>query len=79
MKAKSTLLAWNVLPSLTWAPGSPNDEGPGLPMAAHGGNVSPERRIIRWMSVKSKPGSHVGPDQVKNLTNRTRPYLALCE
>jgi hypothetical protein len=28
----------------------PNDDGPGLPMAAHGGNICPERRIIRWMS-----------------------------
>ena len=53
MKAKSTFLAWNVLPSPTWAPGSPNDDGPGLPMAAHGGNISPERRIIRWMSVEN--------------------------
>jgi hypothetical protein len=51
MKAKSTFLAWNVLPSPTWAPGSPNDDGPALPMAAHGGNISPEMRIIRWMSV----------------------------
>ena len=33
MKAKSTFLAWNVLPPPTWAPGSPNDDGPGLPMA----------------------------------------------
>ena len=53
MKAKSTFPAWNVLPSPTWTTGSPNDDGPGLPMAAHGGNISPERRIIRWMSVKS--------------------------
>ena len=37
MKAKSTFLAWNVLPSPTWAPGSPNDDGPGLSVAAHGG------------------------------------------
>ena len=44
-------LAWNVLTSPTWAPGSPNDDGHGLPMAARGGNISPERRIIRWMSV----------------------------
>ena len=28
---------------------SPNDADPGLPMAAHGCNISPERRIIRWM------------------------------
>jgi hypothetical protein len=53
MRAKSTFLAWNVLPSPTWAPGSPNDDGPGLPVAAHGGNISPERRIIRWMSNKA--------------------------
>ena len=32
---------------------SPDDDSPGVPMAAHDGNVSPERRIIRWMSVKS--------------------------
>ena len=42
MKAKSTSLAWNALPSPTRAPGSSNDDGPGLPMAAHGGNISPE-------------------------------------
>jgi hypothetical protein len=58
MKAKSTFLAWNVLPSPTWAPGSPNDDGPGLPMAAHGSNISPERRIIRWMSVDMPRESH---------------------
>ena len=51
MKAKSAFLAWNVRPSPTWAPGSPNDDGPGLPMATHGGNISPERRINRWMPV----------------------------
>ena len=51
MKAKSTFLAWNALPLVTWAPGSPTDDGPGLPMAAHGGNISPDRRIIRWMLV----------------------------
>jgi len=46
MKAKSTFLPWNVLPLPTWAPGRPNDDGPGLPMTAHGGgNISPERRI----------------------------------
>ena len=33
MKAESTFLAWNVLPSPTWATSSPNDDGPGLPMA----------------------------------------------
>jgi hypothetical protein len=32
MKAKSTFLAWSVLPSPTWATGSPYDDGPGLPM-----------------------------------------------
>jgi hypothetical protein len=41
MKAKSTFLAWNALPSPIWAPGSPNDDGPGLPMATHGGYISP--------------------------------------
>jgi gluconolactonase len=57
MKAKSTFLVRNVLPSRTWAPGSPNDDGPGLPMATQGGNISPDRRIIRWMSVYvSGPG-----------------------
>ena len=55
MKAKSTFLAWNVLPSSTWVPGRPNDDRPGLPMAAHGGNISPERRIIRWMSDITTP------------------------
>jgi hypothetical protein len=33
MKARSTFLCWNVLPSPTWAPGSPDDDGLGLPMA----------------------------------------------
>ena len=68
MKAKSTFLAWNVPPSPTWVPGRPNDDGPGLPMAAHRGNISPERRIIRGMSVQmsafggftDKPG--IDPD-----------------
>jgi hypothetical protein len=35
-------------------PGRPNDDGPGLPMAAHSGNISPERRIIRGMSAKDQ-------------------------
>ena len=42
------------LPSPTWALGRPIDDGPGLPMAAHGGNISLERRIIRGMSVVSR-------------------------
>ena len=49
-EAKSTCVAWNTLPSLTLAPGKPNDDSPGLSMAAHGGNISPKRRIIRCMS-----------------------------
>ena len=64
MKAKSTFLAWNALPSPTWATGSPNDDGRGLPMAAHGGNISPERRIVRWMLlglvVSLGPGGNAG-------------------
>jgi hypothetical protein len=59
MKAKSTFLAWSVLPSPTWAPGSTNDDGPGLPMAAHGGNIRPVRRIIRWMSDKTREADHL--------------------
>jgi hypothetical protein len=44
-------------------PGSPNDDGPGLPMAAHGGNISPERWIIRGMSAY-KPAVSVWPQNV---------------
>jgi hypothetical protein len=51
MKAKSTFLAQNALPSPTLVPGSPHDDGSGLPTAASGGNISPERPVIRWMSV----------------------------
>ena len=69
MKAKSTFLAWNVLPSPTWATGSPNDDGPGLPMAAHSGNIRQERRIIRWMSVKRLAG------QAGRLAKLARPPL----
>jgi hypothetical protein len=54
MKAKSTFLAWNALPSPTWVPGRPNDDGPGLPMAAHGGNISPVRRIIRGLPLMTQ-------------------------
>ena len=42
-----------ILPTAGSAPSSPNDDGPGLPMAAPGGNISPERRIIRGISAKS--------------------------
>ena len=38
--------------SPTWGPGSPNDDSPGLSMAAHGNNIRPERRTIRWISVQ---------------------------
>ena len=34
MKARPTLLAWNALPLPTWAPGSPRDDGSGLPIPA---------------------------------------------
>jgi hypothetical protein len=34
-------------------PSSPLDDGSGLPTAASGDNISPERPVIRWMSVKS--------------------------
>src|SRR5215469_16289563 len=50
--AKSTFLAQNALPSPTLVPGSPHDDGSGLPTAASGGNISPERPVIRWMSGK---------------------------
>jgi hypothetical protein len=38
---------------------------PGLPMAAEGGNMSPERRIIRWKSVKSSYAHDV--DQLEEV------------
>src|SRR5579859_3990805 len=31
--------------------GSPNDDGSSLPIAAPGGNISPEKPVIRWLSV----------------------------
>ena len=49
--AKSTFLAQNALPSPTSMPSSPQRDGPGLPMAAFGDNIGPERPVIRWMSV----------------------------
>jgi hypothetical protein len=49
-KANSTFLAQDVLSSPTLVPGNLYDDGLGLPMAALGGNVSPERPVIRWMS-----------------------------
>ena len=77
MKAKSTFLAWNVLPSPTWAPGRPNDDGPGLPMAAHGGNISPERRIIRRMSAKSlKLAREASAEAVNALAVVPAPFIA---
>ena len=42
---------------------SPRDDGPGLPMSAHGGNISPDKPVIRWMSAKSKR-SHPGAARV---------------
>jgi hypothetical protein len=56
MEAKSTFLAQNALPSPTLVPGSPNDDGPGLPTAVFAANISVERLVIRWMSVKSGLG-----------------------
>jgi hypothetical protein len=47
--AKSTFLAQNALPSPTL---DPHDDGSGLPTAASGGNISPERPVIRWMSAR---------------------------
>jgi hypothetical protein len=29
----------------------PQDDGPRLPMSAHGGNISSTMAVIRWMSV----------------------------
>jgi len=51
IKAESTFLTQNALPSPTLAPSSPHDDGPGLWMAALGGNISPEKPVIRWISV----------------------------
>ena len=56
MKAKSTIVARNALPSPTLLPGSPQDDGSGLPMAAHGGQIGAERLVIRWMSARVMPG-----------------------
>src|SRR5262245_45348743 len=53
--AKSTFLVQNALPSPTMVSSSPPDDGSGLPRAASGGNISPERSVIRWMSAQSGP------------------------
>ena len=55
--AKSTFLAQNALPSPTLVPSSPHDDGSGLPTAASGGKLSPERPVIPWMSVDQGQGS----------------------
>ena len=50
--AKSTFLAQNVLRSPTMVPSSPLNGGSGLPTAASGDSISPERPVVRWMSAK---------------------------
>jgi hypothetical protein len=52
MKAKSTLVARDALPSLTLEPGGPHADGPGLPISIDGSNISLKRPVIRWMSAK---------------------------
>ena len=64
--AKSTFLAQNALPSPTLVPSSPHDDGSGLPMASSGGNISPERPVIRWMSDQDVPKSWENEDGSNN-------------
>ena len=73
MKAKSTFLAQEALPSPTLVPSSPHDDRSGLPTAASGGNISPERPVIRWMSYRLI-ARQVGPSQstVGAILQRTR-------
>jgi len=46
MKAKSTFLARNALPSPILVPGGPDDDGLGLLMAVFGRNMGPEKLVI---------------------------------
>jgi len=43
--------AANAPPSPTLVPSSPQNDGPALPMATPGDNISPDMPVTRWMSV----------------------------
>ena len=54
-----------------FVPSSPHNDGSGLPTAASGGNISPQRPVIRWMSVKHEPQPDFGIDiEIRKAFNR---------
>ena len=46
MKGEIDILAPNAPPPPALVPGSPHSDGPGLPLSAHGSNISPKKPVI---------------------------------